>query len=80
VISWLDSHRLTPPKQKLLVLQKVVGYLKELSYMIYIGDQNIAQGIPPLSYESLHSVVSISHFRHCLESGNAIFVKKLIIF
>jgi hypothetical protein len=41
-----------PPKQKLRMLQNAVGDVTELSYIKQIGDQDIAQGSPPLSYDS----------------------------
>jgi hypothetical protein len=41
-----------PPKQKLRMLQNAVGDVTELSYIKQIGDQDIARGNPPLSYDS----------------------------
>jgi hypothetical protein len=41
-----------PPKQKLCMLQNSVGDVMELSYIKQIGDQDIEQGNPPLSYDS----------------------------
>ena len=41
-----------PPKQKLRMLQNAVGDVTELAYVKQIGDQDIARGNPPLTYES----------------------------
>jgi hypothetical protein len=41
-----------PPKQKLHMLQNAVGDLTELAYVKRIGDQDISQGNPPLTYEN----------------------------
>ena len=41
-----------PSKQKLRMLQNAVGDVTELAYVKQIGDQDIARGNPPLSYES----------------------------
>jgi hypothetical protein len=41
-----------PPKQKLCMLQNAAGDVTELSYIKKIGDQDIVQGNPPLSYDS----------------------------
>ena len=41
-----------PPKQKMRLIQNAVGDVTELAYMKQIGDQDIAQGNPPLTYES----------------------------
>jgi hypothetical protein len=41
-----------PPKQKMRLIQNAVGEVTELAYMKQIGDQDIAQGNPPLTYES----------------------------
>ena len=41
-----------PPKQKLRMLQNAVGDVTELAYVKQLGDQDIARGSPPLSYES----------------------------
>jgi Reverse transcriptase (RNA-dependent DNA polymerase) len=41
-----------PQKQKLRMLQNAVGDVTELAYVKQIGDQDIARGNPPLSYES----------------------------
>jgi hypothetical protein len=40
-----------PPKQKLSLLQNAVGDIAELSYIKQIGDQDVAQGYQPLTYE-----------------------------
>ena len=41
-----------PPKQKLRMLQNAIGDVTELAYVKQIGDQDIARGNPPLTYES----------------------------
>jgi hypothetical protein len=41
-----------PPKQKLRMLQNAVGDVMEFAYIKQIGDQDIARGHPPLSYDS----------------------------
>jgi hypothetical protein len=41
-----------PSKQNLRMLQNAVGNVTELAYVKQIGDQDIARGIPHLSYES----------------------------
>jgi hypothetical protein len=41
-----------PPKQKLCLIQNAVGEVTELAYVKQIGDQDIAQGNPPLTYKS----------------------------
>jgi hypothetical protein len=40
-----------PPKQKLCMLQNAVGEISELAYVKQIGDQESAQGNPPLVYD-----------------------------
>jgi hypothetical protein len=44
-----------PPKQKLRMLQNAVGDVTELTYVKQIGDQDIARGNHPLTYENLRS-------------------------
>jgi len=39
-------------KQKLRMLQNAVGDVSELSYVKQLGDQDIARGLPPLTFES----------------------------
>ena len=39
-------------KQKLRMLQNAVGDANELSYVKQLGDQDIARGLPPLTYTS----------------------------
>jgi hypothetical protein len=41
-----------PPKQRLRLLRNAVSELSELSYVKAIGNQNIAQCLPPLAYET----------------------------
>jgi hypothetical protein len=41
-----------PPKQKLRLLQNAVGDVAELLYIKQIGDQDVACGYQPLTYES----------------------------
>jgi hypothetical protein len=41
-----------PPKQKIRLLQNSVGDVTELAYVNQIGDQDIARGKVPLTYES----------------------------
>jgi hypothetical protein len=41
-----------PPMQKLRLLQNAVGDVAELSYIKQIGDQDVARGYQPLTYES----------------------------
>jgi hypothetical protein len=51
-----------PPKQKLRMLQNAVGDVTELAYVKHIGDQNIAQGNPTLTYEGSERFVHVSGF------------------
>ena len=41
-----------PPKQKLRMLQNAVSDISELAYVKQIGDQDVARGKPPLSFDS----------------------------
>jgi hypothetical protein len=41
-----------PPMQKLRMLQNAVDDVTELAYVKQIGDQDIARGNPPLTYEN----------------------------
>jgi hypothetical protein len=41
-----------PPKQKLRIIRNAVGDVTELAYVKQIGDQDIAPGNPPLTYEN----------------------------
>jgi hypothetical protein len=41
-----------PPKQKMHLIQNAVGEVTELAYVKQIGDQDVAQGNPPLTYKS----------------------------
>jgi hypothetical protein len=45
------EFKVFPPKQKLQILQNVVGEVTELAYDKKIGDQDIARENAPLAYE-----------------------------
>ena len=49
-----------PPKQKLCMLQNMVGDVTDLS--IQLGDQIIARGGPSLDFEGLSGVALVSMF------------------
>mgnify|MGYP006328857003 FL=1 len=59
-----------PPKQKLRMLQNAVSEVSELSYVKAIGDQDIAQGRPPLGYET---------YMELLLSACSTYDKKLMV-
>jgi hypothetical protein len=59
-----------PPKQKLCMLQNAVSKVSELSYAKAIGDQDVAQGRPPLDFDS---------YMELLLSECSTYDKKLIV-
>jgi hypothetical protein len=50
-----------PPKQKLSLLQNAVGDVAELSYIKQIGDQDVACGYQPLTYESYMELLLLAY-------------------
>jgi hypothetical protein len=49
-----------PPNQKLCLLQNAVGDVAELLYIKQIGDQDVARGYQPLTYESYKELLLLA--------------------